>query len=101
MMDRLLALKKPISEYLRQHPQNARKLTSHEWTITDEVCSLLDDVSEATILIQGGGDTHVGQAMFIMTEVIAMLKEEFHPIRVPNATSYPPHQTASPRNRSR
>ena len=45
-----------------------------------------DDVSEATIRMQGAGDTHVSQAMFIMTEVIAMLKEEFHPIRVPNAT---------------
>ena len=90
MMDRLLALKKPISEYFRQHPQNAWKLTSHEWTVTNEVCSLLDDVSEATIRMQGAGDTHVSQAMFIMTEVIAMLKEESHPIRVPNATVLPP-----------
>ena len=75
MMDRLLSLKKPISEYFRQHPsfrqhpQNARKLTSHEWTVTNEVCSLLDDVSEATIRMQGAGDTHVSQAMFIVTEV--------------------------------
>ena len=85
-MDRLLALEKPISEYFRQHPQNARKLTSHELTVTNEVCSLLDDVSEATIRKQGAGNTHVSQAMFIMTEAIAMLKEESHPIRVPNAT---------------
>ena len=95
MMDRLLALKKPISEYFRQHRQNARKLTSNEWTVIKEVCSLLDDVSEATIRTQGAGDTHVSQAlfimaMFIMTEVIAMLKEESHPIRVPNATVPPP-----------
>ena len=41
MMDRLLALEKPISEYSRQHRQNARKLTSHEWTVINEVCSLL------------------------------------------------------------
>ncbi|CAN0217985.1 unnamed protein product, partial [Ascophyllum nodosum] len=86
MVDRLLALKKPISEDFRQHPQNTRKLTSHEWTVTNEVCSLLDDVSEATIRMKGAGDTHVSQAMFIMTEVIAMLKEESHPTRVPNAT---------------
>ena len=39
MVDRLLALKKPISEYFRQHPQNTRKLTSHEWTVTNEVCT--------------------------------------------------------------
>ena len=90
MMDRLLALKKPISEYFRQHPQNARKLTSHEWTVTNEVCSLLDDVSEATIRMQGAGDAHVSQAMFIMTEVIVMLREESHPTRVPNATVLPP-----------
>ena len=40
--------------------------------------------------IKGAGDTHVSQAMFIMTKVIAMLKEESHPIRVPNATVSPP-----------
>ena len=88
MMDRLLALKKPISEYFQQHPPNARKLTPHEWIVTQEVCSLLDDVSEATIRMQEAGDTHVSQAMFIMTEVIAMLKEEL--LRVPNATVLPP-----------
>ena len=89
-MNRLLALKKPISEYFRQRPQNARKLASHEWTVTNEVCSLLDGVSQATIWMQGAGDIHVSQAMFIMTEVITMLKEEFHPVRVPNATVLPP-----------
>ena len=75
MMDHLLALKKPTSyyRYFRQHPQNARKLTSHECTVTNGVCSLLDDVSDATIRMQGPGDTHVSQAMFVMTEVIAML----------------------------
>ena len=86
MMDRLLALKKPISEYFRQHPQNARKLIPHEWTATNEVCSLLDEISDDTTRMQGAGDTHVSQAIFIMTEAIAMLKEESHPIRVPNAT---------------
>ena len=49
------------------------------------MCSLLDDVSDATIQMQGAGDTHGSQAMFIMTEAIAMLKEKSHPIRVPNA----------------
>ena len=95
-MDILLALKKPISEYFRQRPHNARKPTSHEWTVTNEVCSLLDDVSEATIRMQGVGDTHVGQAVFIMTEVIAMFKEESHPIRVPNATVLPPPPNGIP-----
>ena len=102
MTDRLLAMKKPISEYFRQRPQNTRKLTSHEWTVTNEVRSLLDNVSEATIRMHGAGDTHVSQAMFIMTEVIAMLKEESHPIRVPNVIVLPPPPDGiSPRNRPR
>ena len=90
MMDRLLALKKTISEYFRQHPQNARKLTPHERIVSNEVCSFLNYVSKAPIWMQGAGDTHVSQAMFIMTEVIAMLKEESYPIRVSNATVLPP-----------
>ena len=50
MMDRLLALKKAISECFRQKAQNnARELTSHEWIVTNEVCSLLDEISETTI----------------------------------------------------
>ena len=77
-------------------PERAQKLTSHEWTVTNEVCSLLDDVSEATIRMQGAGDTYVNQAMYIMTEVFAMLKEESHPIRVPNATILPPPSDGIP-----
>ena len=85
MMDRLLDLKL-ISEYFRQLPQNPRKLTPHEWTVTNEVCSLLGDVSEATIRMQGAKDTHVSQVMFIMHEVMEMLRENTHPIRMQNAT---------------
>ena len=59
MMDGLLGLKKPISEYFLQHPQNARKLTSHEWIVTNEVFSLLDDISDDTIRMQRAGGTHV------------------------------------------
>ena len=36
--------------------------------------------------MQGAGNTHVSQAMLIMTDAITILKEESHPIRVPNAT---------------
>ncbi|CAB1103007.1 unnamed protein product [Ectocarpus sp. CCAP 1310/34] len=89
MMDRVLALKKPISEYFKKYPQNERKLTPNEWTITNEVCSLLSDVSEVTIRMQGSVDTHVGQAMFILHELIEMLGEDTHPIRQPNATVMP------------
>ena len=89
-MARLLGLKKAITEYFRQETQNsARRLTSHEWTVTNEVSSLLDDVSEATIRMQGGTDTHLSQAMFIMREVIEMLNEDKQPIRLPDATVLP------------
>ena len=89
MMVRLLGLKKAITEYFRQEIQNsARRLTSHEWTITNEVSSLVDDVSEATIRVQGATDTHLSQAMFLR-EVIEMLNEDKQPIRLPDATVLP------------
>ena len=66
MMVCLLKLKKPIIDYFRRHSNNARKLTSHEWRVTNEVCSLLGVVAEVTVKIQGGADTHIGQAMFNM-----------------------------------
>ena len=89
MMVRLLGLEKAIIEYFRQEPQNsARRLTSHEWTITNEVSSLVDDVSEATIRVQGATDTHLSQAMFLR-EVIEMLNEDKQPIRLPDATVLP------------
>ncbi|CAB1104121.1 unnamed protein product [Ectocarpus sp. CCAP 1310/34] len=99
MMVRLLILNKAINEYFRrlaqqnpQHKQLKRKLTAHEWTVTNEVCSLLDTVSEATIRMQGAADTHISQATFIVHEVMEMLKEDSHPIRVENAMVTPPPQ---------
>ena len=72
---------------LQQETQNsARRLTSHDWTVTKKVSSLLDDVSEATIRMQGATDTHLSQAMFIMREVIEMLNEDKQPIRLPDST---------------
>ena len=90
MMVRLLGLKKAITEYFRQETQNiARRLTSHEWTVTNVVSSLLDDVSEARIRMQGANDTHLSQAMLTMHEVIDILKEDKQPIRLPDATVLP------------
>ena len=87
MMVRLLGLKKAITEYFLQETQNsARRLTSHEWTVTNEVSTLLDDVSEATIRMQGATDTHLSQVIFIMRKVIEMLNEDKQPIRLPDAT---------------
>lgn len=96
MMNRLLALKKSISEYFRTQPSNPRKLSAREWTVTNEVCSLLDVVSEATIRMQGNKDTHLSQAMFILTEVIAVLKHESQAIRVADATTIPVPEAGIP-----
>ena len=69
MMVRLLRLKKAIQEYFQTHEGNARKLTTREWTIANEVCSLLDVVAEVTIKIQRGVDIHISQTMFSMLEI--------------------------------
>lgn len=58
--------------------------------------SILDEVSKATIRMQGTKDTHLSQAMFIMREVIDMLQEEKPPIRVPDATVLPVPQDGIP-----
>lgn len=63
---------------------------SLHWTVINAVFSLLDLISEATIRIQGAGDTHDSQAMFIMTEVIVILKDESHPIRMTGTIVMPP-----------
>ena len=64
--------------------------------MTNEVSSLLEDVSEATIRMQGGMDTHLSQGMFIMGEVIEMLNEDKQPIRLPDATVLPVPEGGTP-----
>ena len=84
MMVRLLQLKKAIQEYFRTHDGNARKVTTREWTIANEVCSLLDVVAEVTIKIQGGVDTHMSQTMFSMLEIKEIIGDTEHWIRAPD-----------------
>ena len=86
MMARVLKLKTPIVDYFRRHSNNARKLTSHEWRVTNEVCSLLGVVAEVTIKIQGGADTHIGHTMFNMMDIKEIFTEEDHNIRTPDQT---------------
>ena len=81
MMARILKLKKPLVEYFRRHSSNERKLNSHEWKVTNEVCSLLGVVAEVTIRIQGGADTHLSQTMFNMREIHEIFGEDSHAIR--------------------
>lgn len=80
-MDRLLKLKKPITEYLKAHPNNTRKLSTNEWLITREVCSLLDPVAEVTTRIQGTEGTFLSQAILLMTELLAVLEDNSQEIR--------------------
>lgn len=84
MMVRLLKLKTAISDYFRRHASNNRKLSNREWTITNEVCSLLDVVAEVTIKIQGSSDTHISQTMFNMLEIKEIFQEDEHKIRTPD-----------------
>ena len=51
MIVRLLGLKKAITEYFRQETlDTARRQTSHDWTVMNEVSSLPDDVSELSLI---------------------------------------------------
>jgi hypothetical protein len=93
MMARLLKLKKAIMEYFRRHPDNQRKLTSHEWLVTNEVCSLLDTIAEVTTRIQGSVDTHVSQTVFLMKEAKELLDGDAFPIRRSEADSAVPVPT--------
>ena len=81
MMARILKLKEPLVEYFRRRSSNERKLNSHEWKVTNEVCSLLDVVAKVTIRIQGGADTHLSQTMFNMREIHEIFGEDSHAIR--------------------
>lgn len=93
MMARLLKLKKAIVEYFRRHPNNQRKLTAHEWLVTNEVCSLLHTIAEVTTRIQGSVDTHVSQTVFLMKEAKEVMDGDTLPIRGPEADSAGPVPT--------
>ena len=84
MMVRLLKLKKAIQKCFRAHDGNARKLTTREWTIANEVCSLLDVVAEVTIKIQGGVDNHISRTMFSMLKIKEIVGDMGHWIRAPD-----------------
>jgi len=71
-------------EYFRKHDTNNRKLSSREWTVTNEVCSLLDVVTEVTVKIQGATDTHISQTMFNMREIREIFDGDVHKIRIPD-----------------
>lgn len=84
MMVRILKLKKAIVEYFGKHDINNRKLSLREWTVTNEVCSLLDVVAEVTIKIQGATDTNISQTMFNMREIRDIVDDDVQTIRTPD-----------------
>ena len=72
-MDRLLLLKAAVVEYFRVHASDKRRLSVREWSVTSEVCSVLDPVAEVNTKIQGAEDTYISQATFLMTELLAIM----------------------------
>ena len=80
MMARLLQLMKAVVDYFKRHDSNNRKLSTREWVITNEVCSLLDAVAEVTTRIQGAEDTHISETMFNMLEIKKIFGGDTHKI---------------------
>ena len=62
-MEWLPCLKTSINMYFRTHHNDLRKLTNHEWAVTNEICSVLDPIADVTTKIQGSNGTRIGQAM--------------------------------------
>ena len=56
-MTSLFQHKEPVVEYFRRNSNEKRRLTSHDWNVTSQVCSILDPIAEAKIKIQGAEDT--------------------------------------------
>ena len=55
-MERLLQLKEPVVKYFRRNPNDNRRLTSHDWNVTNQVCSVLDPIAKVNIKVQGAED---------------------------------------------
>ena len=62
MMGRLLQLKDPVVEYFRRNSNDKRRLTSHDWNVPNQVCSILDPIAKVNIKLQGAEDTYISQA---------------------------------------
>ena len=91
-MERLLQLKEPVVEYFRRNSNDKRRLTSHDWNVTNQVCSILDPIAEVNIKIQGAEDTYISQATFLMKELMEIMTSECLQIRVPDKPGMDPVQ---------
>ena len=56
-MERFLQVKKPVVEYFTRNSNDKGRLISHDWNVTNQVCSNLDPIAEVNIKIQGADDT--------------------------------------------
>ncbi|CAN0447372.1 unnamed protein product, partial [Ascophyllum nodosum] len=45
-------------EYFRVHASDKRRLSVREWSVTNEVCIVLDPVAEVNIKVQEAEDTY-------------------------------------------
>ena len=91
-MERLLQLKEPVVEYFRRNSNDKRRLTSHDWNVTNQVCSILDPIAEVNIKIEGAEDTYISWATFLMKESIEIMTSECLQIRVPDKPGMDPVQ---------
>ena len=91
-MTSLFQLKKPVVEYFRRNSNEKRRLTSHDWNVTNQVCSILDPIAEVKIKIQGAEDTYISQATFLMKELMEIMTSVCLQIRVPDKLGMDPVQ---------
>ena len=75
-----------------QRANDKRKLTNREWSVTNEICSVLDPIAEVNIKIQGAKSTYIGKAAFFMKELMEIAKESEFDIRVPDQPNVSPVQ---------
>ena len=78
--------------YYMQRANDKRKLTNREWSVTNEICSVLDPIAEVNIKIQGAKSTYIGEAAFLMKELMEIAKESEFDIRVPDQPNVSPVQ---------
>ena len=83
-MERLLQPKEPVVEYFRRNSDDKRRLTGHDWNVTNQVCSILDHIAEVDIKTQGAEDTYISQATFLMKELMEIMTSECLQIRFPD-----------------
>ena len=51
--------------YYMQRANDKRKLTNREWSVTNEICSVLDPIADVNIKIQGAKSAYIGEAAFL------------------------------------